>query len=379
MLKLPESTDVKAQVRRILRPKTKLGKTTLWFGMVTGVLELLRLIFRSPQGSLLSGWTSFISFVFLVCVVLMLLRWVRRRLMWRLRNRLIVTYVFIGIIPMLLLVAMATLAGYLFAGQFSTYIAISNLRSELGHLEAANNALAIELRHFEQDNKLNPKLAADVAAASEENFLQRSVSVWEGDKGFVIPPVDRAGVKREPFRVNDKIQGNFAGIVMDRDRLHLRAVRHPRLEDGRQFTVISDVPITAALLRKTAAQLGSITLLPPVPVAEDESLTPAPPSSAKPSGAKPAGAKKDNFSFTLDQHKVELSGASAKDVRQRVSAGEEPPAQNRFDVDLVFGTLFPVTDWELGNRRVRASALPPAVSSVPHVVSKPRRPGRNLH
>ena len=76
----------------------------------------------------------------------MCLRWVRRRLMWRLRNRLIVTYVFIGVIPIILLVTMALLAGYLFAGQFATYVASADLQSELQHLESANTALAAQLR-----------------------------------------------------------------------------------------------------------------------------------------------------------------------------------------------------------------------------------------
>ena len=66
---------------------------------------------------MLSGWAQFLSFLFLVFLLLLGLRWVRQRLMWRLRNRLIVTYVFIGVIPVLLLVSMALLAGYLFAGQ----------------------------------------------------------------------------------------------------------------------------------------------------------------------------------------------------------------------------------------------------------------------
>src|SRR5208283_2094469 len=94
--KLPDSTEIKAWLKRVLRPKTKLGKTTLWFGGLTLILELLRLITRSPSGTLLSGWTSFLLYVFFVCVFVMGLRWVRRQLMWRLRNRLIVTYVFIG-------------------------------------------------------------------------------------------------------------------------------------------------------------------------------------------------------------------------------------------------------------------------------------------
>ena len=74
------------------------------------------------------------------------LRWVRRRMMWRLRNRLIVTYVFIGVIPVLLLVGMGLLASYLFAGQFATYVAMSDLQSELQHLEATNRSMAWQFR-----------------------------------------------------------------------------------------------------------------------------------------------------------------------------------------------------------------------------------------
>ena len=41
---------------------------------------------------------------------------------------------------------MVLLAGYLFAGQFATYIALSDLDTELQHLTAANNALAAQFR-----------------------------------------------------------------------------------------------------------------------------------------------------------------------------------------------------------------------------------------
>src|ERR1700676_1493262 len=95
--KIPESREIKALMRRVLRPKSKLGRTTLWFGGLALLLELLRLSFRAPSGTMLSGWATFLIFIFAVCGALMLLRWVRRQLMWRLRNRLIVTYVFIGV------------------------------------------------------------------------------------------------------------------------------------------------------------------------------------------------------------------------------------------------------------------------------------------
>ena len=96
---------------------------------------------------MLSGWATFLVFTSsLPARFLMGLRWVRRQLMWRLRNRLIVTYVFIGVIPIILLVDMGLLAGYLFAGQFATYVASADLQSELQHLESANSSLAAQLR-----------------------------------------------------------------------------------------------------------------------------------------------------------------------------------------------------------------------------------------
>ena len=70
--------------------------------------------------------------------------------MWRLRNRLIVTYVFIGVIPVILLVAMGLIASYLFAGQFATYVAMSDLQSELQHLEATNRSMACQFRSLAQ-------------------------------------------------------------------------------------------------------------------------------------------------------------------------------------------------------------------------------------
>src|SRR5208283_5026356 len=108
----PNTADLRARARRVFRPKTKLGKTTLWFAYLAAALEVLRLILHSPSGGFVSGWATFISFVFIACALLLVLRWIRRRLMWRVRNRLIVTYVFIGVIPILLLLAMGYVAGY---------------------------------------------------------------------------------------------------------------------------------------------------------------------------------------------------------------------------------------------------------------------------
>src|SRR5271157_540758 len=226
---LPDSIAIKAWLRRVLRPKTKLGKTTLWFGGLALLLELSRLITRSPSGTMLSGWANFILIVFLNCALILGWRWLRRKLMWRLRNRLIVTYVFIGVIPVILLVMMALLAGYLFAGQFATYVAMSDLQSELHHLDATNKSLLTQFRSLARADKLNPQLAAEIASASDENFRHRSVTVWDGDKAFVLSEPGR-GSAEAPIRPSAAIGGDFAGFVLDENRVQLRAVK--RATDG---------------------------------------------------------------------------------------------------------------------------------------------------
>src|SRR5271166_2993990 len=341
--KLPDSTEIKAWLRRVLRPKTKLGKTTLWFGGLTVILELLRLITRSPSGTMLSGWTSFLLYVFFVCAFVMGLRWVRRQLMWRLRNRLIVTYVFIGVIPMVLLVTMALVAGYLFAGQFATYVAMSDLQSELQHLESANSSLAAQFRSLVKAGKLTEQLAAEIASASAENFRHRTVTVWEGNHGFVVPP-DRQGIEAQPIKLPAEIKGDFSGIVLDGKRLDLRVVKHFD-EDTHHLTVISNVPITAELLRGAAAQLGSVTLLPP---ASDSGEAPESQPSSPPKVSKRSASDSNALTFTTKAGGESPARVSLSREGGRVEAGQVPPAANAFDVQFPFATRFGAVNWQTG-------------------------------
>ena len=69
----------------------------------------------------------------------------KRKLLWRLRNRLIVTYVFIGVIPAVLLVAMAFITIYLFAGQFASFVVTSENNSQLRSLQKVITAVSNEL------------------------------------------------------------------------------------------------------------------------------------------------------------------------------------------------------------------------------------------
>jgi len=337
-MNLPNSSDVRALVRLALHPRTKLGKTTLWFGYLACVLELLRAIFRPGAGTLLSGWATFSSFVFVILGFLMLFRWARRKMMWRLRNRLIVTYVFIGVIPMVLIVAMVLVASYVFAGQFATYIAMSDLQAELAHLEATNRSMAWQFRSLARQGKLTPDLAREIVSASDEHFLHRSVTVWDGDKALLV--ADPGRPNQAPILTSPAFKGDFAGFIYESNLPQLRAVR--RLEEGsHHLTVVSNLPITPDLLRHATSGLGAITLYPPDEMEEGKHTTP---SGQKPASSTKEAADQDRLTVDLGDSKFSVSRSEG----QSVQAGTLPPPSNAFDVNFPFGTRFAMTDWSTG-------------------------------
>ena len=353
-LRLPKSDDLRALARRMFRPKSRLGKTTLWFGYLAAALEALRWILRSAPGSVLSGWAGFISLVFLVCALLMVLRWIRQKLLWRLRNRLIVTYVFIGVIPVLLIFAMVFVAGYLFAGQFATYVATSDLQSELQRLHATNRSLAQQFRALVRQGRLTPELAGEIASASNEAFYHRSLTVWDGENGFVLGEAGAA--KPTLIKPSPALHGDFSGFVLDNNRLQLRALK--RLDEGtHHLIVISNVPITTELLHHTTAQLGAVSIYPPEDEGNGKFTTRTTPQ-AKESGqgapqreinsrsAPEGNSNRLTIDFGNSHTTYDISGNEAR----AVSAGSVPPPSNALDMRVPFGTQLQIVDWASGRQ-----------------------------
>src|SRR5215831_13785190 len=92
---------------------------SLGLALLLFVLQQLLQVLKLKWGESLGGWVGFLGVVSILLFGLLAFRWLKARLLWRLRNRLIVTYVFIGVVPTLLLVVMAFATLYLFAGQFA--------------------------------------------------------------------------------------------------------------------------------------------------------------------------------------------------------------------------------------------------------------------
>lgn len=122
------------------RVYTRLGKVEKIF-VVLVALYLLLLLLLPPN----SGWlflAQFICLFFAVWIAIRLIRIASRRVIWRLRNRLLVTYLFIAVVPVVLIAMLAGLAGWILTSQVAVYLVTSELDRRLDTLHAAAGSLA---------------------------------------------------------------------------------------------------------------------------------------------------------------------------------------------------------------------------------------------
>src|SRR5581483_11532678 len=116
-----------------------LGRTEIAFFLFVFTFILLHLF----GASLL--WQAAVAIPMVVLGIASIFRAVRRIVrgaVWRLRNRLIVAYIFIAVVPVVLLLVMAGLAGYVVIGEMAVYLANRELETHLAQMHRQAVVLA---------------------------------------------------------------------------------------------------------------------------------------------------------------------------------------------------------------------------------------------
>jgi len=319
-------------------PRTRVGRVAffvLGLDILLFALQKLAVLLRISSGETLGGWVSFLTFVCFVLFSWLLFRWLRNQLLWRLRNRLIVTYVFIGVIPVVLLVTLAGTAFYLFAGQFATFIVTSGLNSDLKSLGAANSAIAHELAASFQRGGPAEASALEGLRKSDQAWADRQICVWMDSKLVLnsVPP----GVTSEPPRWPSFVKPPLRDVVRDHDRLFLRAADTVQA-GGAKLNMLSSEPLDQHLLENLAVNLGEITLY-----AKGLTLRKVDQQSTKATheGDSSVRVRKPDGQYVLDTGKEPLVPT--------FSAGTVPPAQRTGDRLVTFATSLFVVNWESGD------------------------------
>lgn len=306
-------------------------------------LEKLLSVFSLTWGEHLGGWVSFLTFLACVLFFILAFRWIKRRILWRLRNRLIVTYVFIGVIPAVLLIAMGLITLYGLGGQFAVFVVTSEKDAQLRSLAAVNETISSELAaHLERGEKPMPESLVGLTRR-DSSWNRRQVCAWLGDKPLPLCDEFRGSSIALPAFV----KGNFKDLVRDHEHLHLRVGSSLQVA-GNRLTIVTSEPFDKELVGKIAEGLGEITLY---TTGEDEKpLTQDRPGSNGPNGQKPAESQKYKSGFVIspDNQRAPQPGGT-RVLHPAFTVGSMPEASGSFDREITFGTPLAVVDWDSGN------------------------------
>jgi sigma-B regulation protein RsbU (phosphoserine phosphatase) len=336
-------------IRAELWPQGRMARLACYLAGLAAVLFVLEKLlgwFAPRWGEHLDGWVGFLTFLSALLFFVLAFGWVKRRILWRLRNRLIVTYVFIGVIPAVLLFAMGMITLYGLAGQFAVFVVTSEIHSQLRSLEAVNAAVSSELAaRLERGEKPSAESLAGLVKR-DPAWGRRQVCAWSGDKPLPLCEQFRGiGLAQPRF-----LTGTFKDIVREKDQLHLR-VGSALPVGASRLTVVTSEPLDKDLVGKIAANLGEITLYSSGLIGGGESSKPESTrsTSAQPSGTAPGETKKDGIVIRSGPPSPAIQG-DQQVLHPAFTVGAVPIPTGSFDREITFGTPLPIVDWNTGKR-----------------------------
>jgi len=207
----------------------------LWIGLGLVVLDA-DLVLTRPTGMLVLLLTSGLAIWGLVLLGTFLIR--RSRIIWRLRNRLIVTYVFIAVVPTVLLLALVFFGGYLVVGQMAAYLAATALERRADTLSSSARLLC------QTSEAARTQQATAIAAVLEKQLPGLEVFV-SGRQNFHSPEESKLQAPNEAWR-------DYTGTMTRDGRQWSTAISR-----SNGVTAVLMAPVTPEVLETMTPGLGS--------------------------------------------------------------------------------------------------------------------------
>ncbi len=242
----------------------RMARFAVWIAAYGAALWLVNRFTRAgaPGPLWFLFWIAFLPIA--VYYLFRLTGFVKRRVLWRLRRRLIVTYVFIAVVPILLILTLVGLGAYILDGQFASFLVASKLRNRADQLQQLDRVVIHQADHFRATTSeaLLDHLCNFVNADLSEHTssypgLEVTLRVGSLARAFRLDGETLTQPVTVPAWLNRR---QFAGIVMDEGEPALRAVDRRRTNVG-ELTVILSQPFTPELLDQVGEGIGPIGLL----------------------------------------------------------------------------------------------------------------------
>jgi sigma-B regulation protein RsbU (phosphoserine phosphatase) len=294
-----------------------------WLALWFGVLWLVRVV---PHGnSPILGWMQIVVGVALIGFAVPLgWRLVQQRLLWSLRSKLVLTYLLIGLAPVLLFLTLVGISAYLAAGQFSIHLADTRMQQHLDEIGMENAGHASRMARIIRDSgniRLPPPPATtdDQPASGNPAMMPLGRHTAAYLNGVPLAGRDTGGLGMAqqtasipaamplglPLWAADLGGNPFRGVVLDGQDLYLVAIDQRHLEGKGVLSVVTAVPVNSAFIDVVARDLGRVSLSAYIP-----------------------GRRTGNRS------------------EGEVYGGTEPPPRNFCDFRVPFASTFQVRDWD---------------------------------
>ncbi len=311
-------------------PSGLIERSAFWLLLIFVVTLLVPRLF--PHIAIgLSPINALSLVLLLVCAGILLYRWMLKHLLWKVRNRLIVTYLLMGLTPVVLFIILATISAYIFAGQFATFAATEQLNDMIARLSAENRALTVHIGHTLAVHHGPPGVVElpDSAEIASMSIDSAPIKVQAWDNGRPVKLTGGRSLKLTPAAVNadplpDWPPSGFHGVVFLDRRLFLCAVDKLQFP-GHAVALISTMPLDRVTLSALARGLGIMRILPAVNLKQTVK-------------SRPGVHVISRGSKALD---VDAGG-------EEITGGTLRAPIYFFDNRVSFGAPLPTTDWTTG-------------------------------
>jgi sigma-B regulation protein RsbU (phosphoserine phosphatase) len=283
-----------------------------------GLLEILLgvalVVYGLAQWGGLGPAARFIALAAVLSLgVAVAVRWMSygvRLLIWSLRNRLVVAYLFIAVLPLVLVLILVELTTWALAGQIGAFLLNAEMERRVAPLRAVAQSLT----------KVPPQTRIEAIRRAgfifHDRFPGMEILVHDTDHGDMRFP-DSSTLTPPPAGL-----GDVSGIVVKDGFFYVWA--HTGADNG---DVVITTPVTRAFLHGLVPGLGNVTLR---GFREPDDASDPPPMHVHPP--------------IPDEEPQNAADAS----------NTEPPAQNQLDLKVLWGVRMPVRLWDSPAKERRA-------------------------
>jgi phosphoserine phosphatase RsbU/P len=230
-----------------LRRISPLDKVALAILFSYGLMRLASAVGRPIP---LTGFAGFLSFLAAAFLIVRLIPWFRTKFMWTLRNRLIVAYVFIAVVPVILLLTMVGVGSYLLYLELGAHLLHDDLQERVSIIATQTESIANSIEH-EADNGASPR---------DESILQRPDVAEAIAAAKTYWPNLRIRLNGGQYLLQTRNGARFAGLAEHEGKLWFAAAEKRDSGSG-VFTLVVSAPVTPELLDGFTSELGPIEVV----------------------------------------------------------------------------------------------------------------------